>query len=261
MENSEPEPLRPTKSRTRSAGSPRSRGAKSRTHSRERPRDFVQDLYPEEKLEFEEEQLRIIPRGAKSRTGSNEVHPGAKSRTASRERPGSGGLHQTPMWPEEEDSELQNRTRSRTSSADRKNLVGGGRDDLLAEDPGFNAGLSSVATGPSPSGFRTYGEEMELDTRQYTYDSGEGDTFYPAQEDEDDEPPPAEPISYPEGMQQQRTSRLDQHQFPRDQETFENITMDPTSGGIDSDFRSYDEEHYDDDKDTSYSKSKKSIIC
>jgi hypothetical protein len=110
-----------------------------------------------------------------------------------------------------------------------------------------------VPTGPSPAGFRSYREEMELDTRQYPYDSGEGDTFYPAQEDVDDEPPPAEPINYPEGMQ--RTSRFsDQHQFPRDQESFENITMDPT--GLDNDFR-YDEEHYDDDKDTSYSKSKK----
>ena len=255
MESSEPEPaLRPAKSRTKSAEGYTSRGAKSRTHSRERPRDFIQDLYPEEKLEFEEEQLRIIPRGAKSRTGSNEVHPGAKSRTASREgRPGSGGLqHQTPMWPEEEDSELsQNRTaRSRTSSADRRKLVGGDRDALLAEDPGFtNAALSSpvLPTGPSPVGLRTYREEMELDNRQYTYDSGDqGDTFYPAQED-DDEPPPAEPIDYPEGMQQ-RPSR-----FP---ETFENITLNQTAGSFDSDFR-YEEEHYDDDKDTSYSKSKK----
>ena len=241
MESSEPEPaLRPAKSRTKSAEGFTSRGAKSRTHSRERPRDFIQDLYPEEKLEFEEEQLRIIPRGAKSRTGSNEVHPGAKSRTASREgRPGSGGLqHQTPMWPEEEDSELsQNRTaRSRTSSADRRKLVGGDRDALLAEDPGFNnAALSSpvLPTGSSPAGFRTYREEMELDNRQYTYDSADqGDTFYPAQED-DDEPPPAEPIDYPEGMQ-----------------------LNQTAGSFDSDFR-YEEEHYDDDKDTSYSKSKK----
>ena len=241
MESSEPEPaLRPAKSRTKSAEGFTSRGAKSRTHSRERPRDFIQDLYPEEKLEFEEEQLRIIPRGAKSRTGSNEVHPGAKSRTASREgRPGSGGLqHQTPMWPEEEDSELsQNRTaRSRTSSADRRKLVGGDRDALLAEDPGFNnAALSNpvLPTGSSPAGFRTYREEMELDNRQYTYDSADqGDTFYPAQED-DDEPPPAEPIDYPEGMQ-----------------------LNQTAGSFDSDFR-YEEEHYDDDKDTSYSKSKK----
>ena len=104
-----------------------------------------------------------------------------------------------------------------------------------------------LPTGPSPVGLRTYREEMELDNRQYTYDSGDqGDTFYPAQED-DDEPPPAEPIDYPEGMQQ-RPSR-----FP---ETFENITLNQTAGSFDSDFR-YEEEHYDDDKDTSYSKSKK----
>ena len=151
------------------------------------------------------------------------------------------------MWPEEEDSELQqHRTRSRTSSSDRRKLVGGGRDELLAEDPGYD----TLPTGPSPGGYRDYRSEMDLDTRQYTYedaamDSGMGDTFYPASdryEDDEDEPPPAEPIYQHQAMQMPGAGRFPEHDFSMAQDTFEQIPMDET-GAFDSDYR-YDEEHY-----------------
>ena len=293
MDSSEPEPIRTLKSRTQSREGTRQQqideirpGAKSRTKSRERPRDFTQELYPEEKVEFEEEQLRAVPRGAKSRTHSDERHPssigqrggsfgesdrrsGAKSR--SMERPGSGGLReQPPMWPEEEDSELhQHRTRSRTnsSSADRRKLVGGGRDELLAEDPGFDPGYDTLPTGPSPGGYRNYRDEMELDTRQYVpaYEGAamdSSDTFNPDRyEDDDDEPPPAEPIyGIPRPRSREaaigRYPEEQQPQFSVAQDTFEHVPMDQT-GAFDSDYR-YDEEHYAsemdheiDDKDSS----------
>ena len=257
LESSETEALKTMKSRTQSREGPRPTsmfddlaedrmGAKSRTRSRERPRDLTQELYPEEKREFEEEQLRSIPRGAKSRTGSNERHPGSV------QRPGSG-LRQAPMWPEEEDSQLQQRPRSRTSSADRRRLVGGGRDDLLAEDPGFD----SLPSGPTPSGFRTYRDEMEQDIRQYTLDAGAVDTFNP--EDDDDEPPPAEPIYNPGAMAMQGRMQ-NQNQFAMAQDNFEHVPMDETSA-FESDYRYDDASAYaselDHEVDTSSRISKK----
>ena len=153
--------------------------------SREKP---VEELYPDfddEEFDLEQQQAQQA-RGAKTRTSSRERAPGT-----SRLQQSASSDRIQPLWPEEEsDSEIPpGRTRSRTSSADRTRVVGGGRDDLLAEDTGYD----SIPSGPSPGGYRNYRDEMELDTRQYVTEAGVTDTYYDP-EDEDDEPPPAEPI-------------------------------------------------------------------
>ena len=167
-----------------------------RPKSRERPRE----LYPDfEDSEFEREEQSLPARGAKARTSSRERAPyGQRSGAAL-----SDDQRSQPLWPEEEDEMNQQRTRSRTSSTDRNRLVGGGRDELLAED----MGLSPIPAGPSPGGYRNYREEMELDTRQYNYatdtrEEGMPDDFEDAQDrfEDEDEPPPTEPIFNQDGQ-------------------------------------------------------------
>ena len=179
---------------------------RTRTTSRERPKDLFPD-FDEENIESEQQKLSA--RGAKARTQSRERPPGAGvgrqgSFGEADERTGARGRQRVaPMWPEDSsDSEYnqQNRTRSRTASADRKRLVGGGRDDLLAEDQGYDA----LPPGPSPGGYRTYRDEMELDTQQYADQYAAVETALPDDasfhdavdrfDDEEDEPPPTEPI-------------------------------------------------------------------
>ena len=179
---------------------------RTRTTSRERPKDLFPD-FDEENIEAEQQKLSA--RGAKARTQSRERPPGAGvgrqgSFGEADERTGARGRQRVaPLWPEDSsDSEYnqQNRTRSRTSSADRKRLVGGGRDDLLAEDQGYDA----LPPGPSPGGYRTYRDEMELDTQQYADQYAAAETALPDDasfhdaadrfDDEEDEPPPTEPI-------------------------------------------------------------------
>ena len=179
-------------------------GKRTRTTSRERPKD----LFPD----FDEEEIKTEPRLSAR---------GAKSRTASRERPPGAGVGRQgsfgeadvtagtrgrprvqPLWPEDSsDSEFnQPQARSRTSSADRRKLVGGGRDDLLAEDDAYGA----LSPGPGATGFRSYRDEMELDTQVYGNQYEAVDTalpddasFHDAAErfdDTEDEPPQMEPI-------------------------------------------------------------------
>ena len=128
-------------------------------------------------------------RGAKTRNREGGI---GRSRTSSRERP-------QPLWPEEgSDTEsLQSATqqRGRSSSADRSKLVGGGRDELLKEDIQSGYLSPSIPTGPSPGGYDTYRDEMELDTSQYVAeDAGITGTFQDRFDEEEDEPPPTEPI-------------------------------------------------------------------
>ena len=165
-----------------------------RPKSREHPKELFPDFDDEEFLV--EQQQAQLARGA--RTRAKEGLPG-RSRTSSRERP-------QPLWPEDEtDSESQQR---RDSSADRSKLVGGGRDDLLKEDMAQGYLSPSIPTGPSPGGYGSYRDEMELDTSQYVAEAGIVDTYHDASErfDEDeDEPPPSEPI-----FQQSRPSSYHQ---------------------------------------------------
>ena len=200
-------------------------GKRTRTLSRERPKDLFPD-FDEENIESEQQKLSA--RGAKARTQSRERPPGAgvgrqgsfgeaDASTGTR-----GRQRVAPLWPEDSsDSEYnqQNRTRSRTSSADRKKLVGGGRDDLLAEDQGYGA----LSPGPGPSGFRSYRDEMELDTQQYTNQYAAVDTALPDDasfhdaadrfDDEEDEPPPTEPIFQRSPAQEQyfQSQEMDPH--------------------------------------------------
>ena len=176
-----------------------------RPKSREHPKELFPDFDDEEFL-MEQQQAQLA-RGA--RTRAKEGLPG-RSRTSSRERP-------QPLWPEDEtDSESQQR---RDSSADRSKLVGGGRDDLLKEDMAQGYLSPSIPTGPSPGGYGSYRDEMELDTSQYVAEAGIVDTYHDAGErfdEEEDEPPPSEPIfqqSRPSSFHQEEDAGVSPQQF------------------------------------------------
>jgi hypothetical protein len=280
-------------------------GAKSRTSSNERP-PGASTTGPLQAEEYEQPVAGGRRSGAQSRTSSRErpgvssgltpkssfgeadMKRGAQSRTASRERPASRNLQvfderdprssrehlrdgaDPPMWPEDEsDNEARAlvSARSRTSSADRRQMVGGDRGALLAEDQGYD-------TLP---GVRSYREEMELDTRQYerqyesgTMDSGVPESYHSAtdhfvDDEEEDEPPPAEPI-YNRQIHNERAAAPPRPSYEMAQDQYENIPADETRNfNQATNGYGYDEEQYaseldhEDEKDESYFRSNKKV--